>query len=165
VFLKNIRQDHDEAEKYYRLAVKADPRHANNLGNFAIFLASIRGAYDEAEQYYRLAVEADPNQANSLANLAGLLFARDSVEEAESVWQRALALADTEPPALSLELWFYAYAHLPHRRDEALREVTARLERGERSPGFDLSRHIEAARRQGHPEPSRVAEFVRRIAE
>lgn len=165
IFLELVKKNHEDAEIYYRRAVEADPNPTIILRNFIDFLVSVRGNYEEAERYLRRAVEADPNDAYSLANLAGLLFARDSLPEAESFWQRALAVADTGPPGISLKLSFYAYAHLPDRREEALREVTARLERGERSPNFDLSRNVEAARRQGHPMPDLVAELARRIGE
>lgn len=85
--------------------------------------------------------------------------------DGEALWRRAIEGADTHPPALSLELWFYAYAHLPALRAQALAEVEARLGRGERSPDFDLSQNVEAARRQGHPDPDRVAGLARQIGE
>ena len=37
-FLKNQKQDYPQAEEMYQRAIKADPKHANNLGNYANFL-------------------------------------------------------------------------------------------------------------------------------
>jgi tetratricopeptide (TPR) repeat protein len=164
-FLRVAKNSYEESKNYYKFAISVNPSNIVNLIGFAAFFADILNDCAAAEIYYRRAVDVEPNHANGLGNLAGLLFARDSLEEAELVWQHALTLADTGPDTLTLELWFYAYAHLPHRRDEALREVTARLERGERSPNFDLSRNVEAARRQGHPAPDLVADLARRIGE
>jgi hypothetical protein len=37
-FLKNIREDHDAAEAFYKRAIEADPKHASSLGNHGQFL-------------------------------------------------------------------------------------------------------------------------------
>ena len=36
-------------------AIKADPKHANNLGNYGLFLADARGDADKAETYCKSA--------------------------------------------------------------------------------------------------------------
>jgi Tfp pilus assembly protein PilF/NAD-dependent SIR2 family protein deacetylase len=90
-FLKNIRKDYDQAEKYYRLALEKDPNHATNLGNYANFLKNIRKDYDQAEKYYRLALEKDPNHANNLGNYANFLdnICKD-YDQAEKYYRLAL---------------------------------------------------------------------------
>ena len=45
----------------YERAIKADPNHAYNLGNYANFLKNVRHDYDRAEEMYERAVEADLN--------------------------------------------------------------------------------------------------------
>ena len=42
---------YDEAEEHYVRAIEADPKHANNLGNYGLFLADARGDADKAETY------------------------------------------------------------------------------------------------------------------
>ena len=41
-------RDYDKAEEYYQRAIEADPKHANNLGNYATFLWKHRQDYDKA---------------------------------------------------------------------------------------------------------------------
>jgi Tfp pilus assembly protein PilF len=42
LFLRNNRKDLDGAERYYRLALEADPKVANNLTNYAGFLLAYK---------------------------------------------------------------------------------------------------------------------------
>ena len=54
------------AEEYYQRAIEADPKDANNLGNYANFLCDQRQDYDKAEEYYQRAIEADPKDVDWL---------------------------------------------------------------------------------------------------
>ena len=81
----------DEAEKYYLNAIEADPKHANNLGNYATFLWKHRQDYDKAEEYYQRAIEADPKNADWLGNYATFLWKhRQDYDKAEEYYQRAI---------------------------------------------------------------------------
>ena len=81
----------DEAEKYYLNAIEADPKHANNLGNYATFLWKHRQDYDKAEEYYQRAIEADPKHVNTLGNYANFLWKhRQDYDKAEEYYQRAI---------------------------------------------------------------------------
>jgi Tfp pilus assembly protein PilF len=90
-FLENQHRNYDEAERYYKRAVEANPNHANNLGNYALFLKNRRRNYGEAERYYKLAVEAGPNHPNNLGNYAAFLMdhRRDN-DEAERYYKLAV---------------------------------------------------------------------------
>ena len=55
-FLKNIRKDHDRAQKLYERAIKADPCNPDNLGNYALFLTEIRKDYDRAQELWQAPV-------------------------------------------------------------------------------------------------------------
>jgi tetratricopeptide (TPR) repeat protein len=47
--LKGIRKHYDQAEKHYKKALKLDPDHANNNGNYAQFLkVAIQGPFHQS---------------------------------------------------------------------------------------------------------------------
>lgn len=155
IFLKNVRQNHDAAEEYYRRALEADPSNANILGSYAEFLTEVRQDSDRTEEYYRRALEIDPSRANTLGNYAGYLLAEGRHDVGLECLKRALPLAE-EKQALPLlaELWFYFFAHhlsVDHQR-AALCSLKQLLESGVRSPGWGLSRNVERARINAHPE-------------
>ena len=62
--------------------MEADPKDANNLGNYANFLCDQRKDYDRAEEYYRRALQIDPNHINNLKNYA--IFLKDIRHDAKA---------------------------------------------------------------------------------
>ena len=54
-------------------------------------------------------------------------------------------------PTLQVELAFYRYAHDPEHRAESLTKLKKLIAENARSPGWNLSRNIEQAERDGHP--------------
>ena len=83
--------DLEAAELFYQRAVQVNPKHANNLGNYADFLEHRRGELDAAESFYRRAIEADPENATNLGNFA--LFVKNrraDLELAEALFNRAV---------------------------------------------------------------------------
>ena len=52
---------------------------------------------------------------------------------------------------MQVELAFYRYAHDPERRAESLAKVKNLIVENARSPRWNLSRNIEQAERDGHP--------------
>lgn len=72
-FVADVLRDNDKAEKYYEMAVKADPSHAINLGRYAFFLQTVRGDNGKAEGLYQRAVDADSDNADILGNYANFL--------------------------------------------------------------------------------------------
>ena len=152
-FLSDIRKDYDAAEAMYKRALEANPKNADILGNYAIFLNNDRKDYDAAEVMYKRALEADPKHVNNCANLAGFLLANgmpDGLVVLDSAFQ---LLHQTELPQAELECDFYRFAHgsLSDRK-AALRNIRQLLEQDIRSPGWDLSRNIDRALRDGHSE-------------
>ena len=75
-FLRHIRDDVNNAEKHYKLAILNDPSNADALGNYASFLHGDLGNMEEAAQYYERAVTADMTHANNLCNY-GLFLRSD----------------------------------------------------------------------------------------
>ena len=50
--LDSTRKDYDNAEKYYREAIRANPKHAYALYNLAVLLEEIRKDNDGAEEFF-----------------------------------------------------------------------------------------------------------------
>ena len=61
--------------------MQADPKHAYNLGRYALFLEKVRKDYDRAEEFYRRAVQADPANGYNRGNYAGFLKNVRSIHE------------------------------------------------------------------------------------
>jgi tetratricopeptide (TPR) repeat protein len=79
------------AEKYYRLAIKANPQYAeaiNNLGTVYYARKSYRRAIGE----YKKALRLNPKSASFYSNLGVGYFARKDYKRAAEAWQEALAL-------------------------------------------------------------------------
>ena len=63
----------EEAEKFFRMALKYDPHHKRYYNNLAVSLMK-RGRYDEAEKYLLVSISMDRNYTKALANMAVVLF-------------------------------------------------------------------------------------------
>ncbi|ATS03613.1 SIR2 family protein [Porphyromonas gingivalis] len=169
LFLHTIRHAYDQAEVYYKRALEADPNHANTLGNYALFLKDIRHDYDQAEVYYKRALEVDPKSANKLGNYAHfLIMCRGDLKRADSLIQQAFENADNdeETKPLQAKLWFYRYAHYYEEWGaEAEKELTALLDAGAKSIGWNLAPDIELARKNKHPHIEQVEAFAKALTE
>ena len=122
----------------------------------------IRKDNDQAEQFYLRAIEADPNHANTLGNYAGFTLFLGRKETGFELLEKAISLLpDSEIPGLAAEIWFYAFAHWPsEKRKEALINLKKVLLEGQRSSDWDLSKNIEQARKDKHPD----IEWVEKLA-
>ena len=90
-FLQTVRKDMDAAGTFYKRAIEADPKHADNLGNYALFLETVRKDMDAAETFYKRAIEADPKDADNLSNYALFLqTVRKDMDAAETFYKRAI---------------------------------------------------------------------------
>lgn len=93
LFLKNIIQDYDRAEIYYKKALEIDPNDANINGNYAIFLNDNKHDYDNAEIYYKKALEIDSKHANNISNYALFLnYIRHDYDNAEIYYKKAFEI-------------------------------------------------------------------------
>jgi tetratricopeptide (TPR) repeat protein len=63
VFLKDIRKNYNQAEKYYKKALELEPDNANINNNYALFLKDIHKNDDQAEKHYKKALELKPDNA------------------------------------------------------------------------------------------------------
>jgi tetratricopeptide (TPR) repeat protein len=81
----------DVAEKYYRLALRTDPKYAeavNNLGTIYYAKKSFRRAVNQ----YKKALRMNPESASVWSNLGTGYFARKDYVHASEAWQQALKL-------------------------------------------------------------------------
>jgi tetratricopeptide (TPR) repeat protein len=79
------------AEKYYRLALRADPSYSeavNNLGTVFYAKKSFRRAVNQ----YKKALRMNPEAASVWSNLGTGYFARKEYQRAAEAWQTALKL-------------------------------------------------------------------------
>jgi len=60
-----------EAERYFKLAIEAEPKFSTALNNLGKVYERL-GDYKKARQQYRLALEADPNNQTAQSNLDSL---------------------------------------------------------------------------------------------
>lgn len=166
LFLSNTRKDFDRAEELYKRAIEAAPKHVLALGAYANFLSNDRKDFDKAEELYKRALEGAPKHANILGNYAGMLLAIGRKTDGLSLLDRAID-APGSPPAQRTECWFYALAHrAPEQRSEALAQLKRLIvTKGARSPGWDLSAHVERAQSDGHPDAAWLALLADVISE
>jgi hypothetical protein len=67
---------------------------------------------------------------------------------------------------LLLELWFYKYAHISDERDKALKEIKSLIcDKNARSIGFGLQNNVDAAVKEGHPNPQLLQQIADIITE
>jgi hypothetical protein len=80
----------EEAEKFYRQAIRIQPRYPDayiNLGN----LLKETQRFEEAEASYRKAIAISPGFSISYYNLGSLLVSRKRLEEGEAAYRQAIA--------------------------------------------------------------------------
>ena len=160
-FLSDNRKDYDAAEAMFKRAIEADPKHANNISNYASFLADNRKDYDAAEAMFKRAIEADPKHAISRLNFAGFLLANGNADGLAVLRGALESLRENPLPRAELEYAVYLFAHgSQSQRADALRTTRRLLESGVRSPFWDLSRNVERARLDGHPEAPWLAKLA-----
>jgi len=81
----------DMAEKYYRLAIKANPHYAEAVNNLGTIYFSEK-SYRRAISQYKKALRISPTAASIWSNLGSGYFERKDYKRAFEAWQKALAL-------------------------------------------------------------------------
>ena len=164
-FLNSVRKDFDRAEEFFNRAIDADPKNANALGNYAYLLNSVRKDFDRAEEFYTRAIDADPKNANLMGNYCLFLFEQRRDSEAKEKLLDAESCADADANSLWAELTFYRLAHLPESWPDALSKMKSLLEKGARSPGWNLDDSIRRAEESGHPNVALLKGIAKVISE
>lgn len=149
-----------QASIYCKKALDIEPNDALYNGNYALLLE--KQNLIEAETYYKKALEINPDNANWNGNYSQLLLIAGKKEEANFYIENAFKLYTTEND-LYIELWFYRFAHYPEYFEEAKKELDSLLEKGIRSIGWDFSRNIEQAKKEGHKDINLLEEYAKKI--
>ena len=84
-------QDLKNAEKYYRLAVKLNPKYPEAINNLGTVYYATK-SYRRAVNQYRSALRLSPNSASVLSNLGTAYFARKQYEDAAKAYSEAVAI-------------------------------------------------------------------------
>jgi len=102
------------AEKFYRLAITADPHNVWPLCNFGTFLWDVRGNLHLAAEYYEKALLCDGTHLDTLLNYADFMHEiKNNVNRAEELYQCGLQHHPTNAKLLG----HYALFLLNKKRD------------------------------------------------
>ena len=94
-------RDPAEAERHYRRALAADPRHAGVYVALGTLLIG-RELLEAAADCFHKAIEIDPDSARAHSNLGALMAARlDRFDEAAPYLEKASRLAPDDPDVIS----------------------------------------------------------------
>ncbi|QKQ27895.1 tetratricopeptide repeat protein [Candidatus Reidiella endopervernicosa] len=118
LFLKNIRQEYDEAERLYRRSLELDPSNTHNTENFALFMQEIRKDYDQAERLYCRALKLDPNNLNASVNFSAFLIEKGELSEAEEYAENVCRNEHSPSQGLAEGLLYLAILALIDHRDD-----------------------------------------------
>jgi tetratricopeptide (TPR) repeat protein len=125
IFLETLMKDRDGADKYYKLALTADPDSPTTLVFYANFLKRMNP--DKAEEYYQLALKADPTHPFALTEYVSFLSnIRKKPDEAEEVYVRTLEKYPADPFVLELyENFLRNFRSDSKKADEIQRRIDA----------------------------------------
>lgn len=91
--LLKLQKRNDDAERYYKKAIKVEPTNALLHANYGWFLESVRSSLDGAEKAYRRALKVEPNYVPALFNLARLKdVSRNDAHNGGRLYRRVLKL-------------------------------------------------------------------------
>jgi Tfp pilus assembly protein PilF len=159
------KKQYDNAAEYYTKALKFDPENSANHANYANYLKNITKEYDKAEIHFLKAIHLNPEDVAVKTNYAQFLLINQRKEEAEVYIDESFNVINDKEYDVTLELWFYRYAHYPKHYGEAEKKVEALLSKGIRSLGWNLNENIKIAEKENHPNRSKLKEFANRITQ
>lgn len=93
-------KQNDEADKYFRKSISADPNNPESLNNYGVFLCE-NGKVEKAIKYYdrAVAVPVYPARVQAYTNAAKCLISIDDSARAEIYYAKALLENPYFPPA------------------------------------------------------------------
>ncbi|MDC0933311.1 tetratricopeptide repeat protein [Arcobacteraceae bacterium] len=151
----------NEAEIYYKKALELDPDNTNNNGNYANLLRKLNRD-NESETYYKKALKINPNNPHLNGNYTQFLLIQSKKDETEQYIEKAFSNI-TNDNDLLIELWFYRFAHYSEYFEKAKKELNNLLKNSYKSIGWDFSRNIAQAKKEGHPDIKLLEEYADKI--
>ncbi|MBP7283137.1 MAG: tetratricopeptide repeat protein [Leptospiraceae bacterium] len=118
--------------------------------------------YEKAMTDFSKGLLLDSDNVKLYSKLAHVLFLTGKQKEAVEAFDKALSM-NPEDQTILVELWFYAYAHIPERREEAEEKLTELIQNGAKSEDWDFAPNIEKAITDGHPDSNKLKFFVEKI--
>jgi hypothetical protein len=148
-------------EEIYLDGLKAYPQSYELMNNYAILLQKLKKD-NEAELYFKNALDIAPNSPNNNCNYAQFLLIKGEKEQSKLYLFNAYG-NNPKDCNMALELWFYRFAHFPEYFEEAKKELDLLLEKDIRSIGWDFSKNIEQAKKEGHKDIKLLEEYAKKI--
>jgi len=103
-------QGYQQAEGYYRRALRADVYDAEALGLYASFLGRVRRDAERADKYFSDALALDNGSQANLRKYAAFLASQGNRAAAEDYYGRALHVDNSDPTTLGAFAAFLAQA-------------------------------------------------------
>ena len=160
-FLYNVNKNFVQSEVYFEKSLQIDSNNTYALERYSLFLHITR-KYEKAIEYYKKSLEVNPKNGNILANYSQLLLIKGEKELATPMINESIELNKLEDD-LTIELWFYRYAHYSEYIEEAEKKIEELLAKGVRSIDWDFKGNIDRAIQDGHPNPKKLRELADRI--
>jgi TolB-like protein/tetratricopeptide (TPR) repeat protein len=108
------KNNYDAAEDVYKSALRSNAPAAMVHRAYGFFL-SMLGRYPEAATQFEAVVELAPDDGNALSNLGLTYYLMDRWDDAETTWNRSLAISRDVPVMYNLATLYY----YQHRYDDA----------------------------------------------
>lgn len=156
----------DDSENFYKMATANDACPGLFMSYYANFLWKHRNDTQNAGRLYKKSYENAPGDPDVLGNYAGFLLSDgNKITECSSdiplkIWKDAINAIPKGRNDLGSELYFYGYAHFEDRRQHCFDKLVDILSQGGRSSGFILTKSVDAAINQGHPNVSVLRYFA-----
>ncbi len=107
VFLDKLRDDSENAERFYLLALELDSGDDDIHRAYAEFLAYKRGDHDKAEQFYCKAIELAPKDPEHAGRYTEWLLARGRFHDAAGMVEKVDPLIPNRGTSINAELSLY----------------------------------------------------------
>jgi Tfp pilus assembly protein PilF len=135
----------EEAEKKFRLLLRANPVRADSLQNFALFVELKMKDHDTAEVLYTRALTIEPSNPRVLANFAVFLKnVRHDYDFADSLYKRAIQAAPTSANTIgNYALFLYSVRNDNLKADQLFRLAISLEERA--ATGADVPAALESS--------------------
>mgnify|MGYP006368296339 FL=1 len=98
----HLKNQNEEAYKYYKKALKINPKESPVLNNWAWYIATSdkKGNLDKALEMSKKTIELEPNNTTYLDTYGWILYLQGNYLEARKQFQHALAYGGSDNPVM-----------------------------------------------------------------